>query len=229
MMKETMEQNGSGVDASQTATLLDDAIPAKFKDPETGAVRVDALARSYKALEQKLSGLPHPPRDPGAYNIRCEHGMFAPDDEVNQRLHEVGLSNDQLQVVYDLAAEKLVPMVREIMQEAQAEREVEKLINHFGGAEKWREVSRQLLAYGQRALPAEVLESLSSTFDGVLALHRMMRSEEPGLKPRREQLKASGMDEAELQSLMRDPKYWRDKDPAVVAKVTKGFQDRYGR
>ena len=36
-------------------------------------------------------------------------------------------------------------------------------------------------------------------------------------------------DEAELSSMMRDPKYWRDKDPSFVAKVTEGFQNLYGK
>ncbi len=41
--------------------------------------------------------------------------------------------------------------------------------------------------------------------------------------------KATGAaSEAELQSLMRDPKYWRDKDPATIAKVTDGFKRIYG-
>ncbi len=35
-------------------------------------------------------------------------------------------------------------------------------------------------------------------------------------------------DEKDLQAMMRDPKYWRDKDPAYVAKVTDGFQRMYG-
>lgn len=33
--------------------------------------------------------------------------------------------------------------------------------------------------------------------------------------------------EADLHSMMRDPKYWRDKDPATIAKVTKGFAEIY--
>jgi hypothetical protein len=28
--------------------------------------------------------------------------------------------------------------------------------------------------------------------------------------------------------MMRDPKYWRDKDPSYVAKVTEGFKKMYG-
>ena len=37
----------------ETATLLDDEIPAKFKDPQTGALNAQALLSSYKELERK--------------------------------------------------------------------------------------------------------------------------------------------------------------------------------
>src|SRR5690606_21708815 len=33
------------------------AVPVKFLDPETGAIRVEALLKSYLALERKLSGM----------------------------------------------------------------------------------------------------------------------------------------------------------------------------
>ena len=35
--------------------------------------------------------------------------------------------------------------------------------------------------------------------------------------------------ELDLQSMMRDPKYWRDQDPSFVNKVTEGFQKLYGK
>jgi len=37
-----------------------------------------------------------------------------------------------------------------------------------------------------------------------------------------------GGDMNELKSMMRDPKYWKEKDPAFVAKVTEGFKKMYG-
>ena len=76
------------------------------------------------------------------------------------------------------------------------------------------------------ALLADVLENLSNSYEGVLALHKMMQSDEPGLKA--EASNPNSTDMAELQSMMRDPKYWRDKDPATVAKVTEGFEKAYG-
>lgn len=212
---------------NETATLLDDDIPEKFKDPETGALKTQALLSSYKELEKKLSTQPSAPKDPGEYCIDCTHGFFESDEQINKRLHEKGFNNDQAQEVYNLAAEKMVPMVQDIARDLQAEREVEKLIQHYGGAEQWREMSRQLLAFGQRNLPADVLDNLSSSFEGVLALHKMMKSEEPHLK--KESDAQGGMEEKDLQAMMRDPKYWRDKDPVFVSKVTQGFKSMYDK
>jgi len=101
------------------------------------------------------------------------------------------------------------------------------LEQHFGGAEKWQEISRQLLAFGEKTLPADVLDTLASSYEGVLSLYRMMQGEEPGLS-RASQPKGNGEGALELQSMMRDPKYWRDQDPSFIAKVTEGFQRLYG-
>jgi len=139
--------------------------------------------KSYLALEQKLSGsIARPetdedrvnllrmlgqPETPDSYDIKVDHGMFDIDPDLNAKLHGLGFTQDQMQAVYDAAADKLVPIVLELSAEFQADREVERLVQEFGGAEKWQEVSRQL------------------------------------------------------------PKYWRDKDPAFVAKVTEGFESLY--
>ena len=34
-------------------------------------------------------------------------------------------------------------------------------------------------------------------------------------------------DAADLHALMRDPRYWRDRNPDLIAKVTEGFQRLY--
>lgn len=208
-------------------TLLDNEIPSKFKDPETGEVRMDAMVQSYKELEKKFSQMPSVPKSHEDYCINCDHGMFDIDTEMNKTLHEKGFTNEQVQVVYDLAVEKMLPMVVELAGDFQAEREVEKLVNHFGGLEKWKEISRQLLAFGQKNMPADVLDSLSSSYEGVLALYNMMKGEEPIIGQKNGQIDKSG--EMDLQAMMRDPKYWRDKDPSFVAKVTEGFQRLYSK
>ena len=209
-----------------TEDLDEQTIPEKFKDPESGAVRLQAIINSYNELEKRMSRQPAAPKSPEEYSIDCSHGLFEADPDINLRLHEKGFTHEQAQELYDLAAEKMVPMINQVAGEFQADREVEKLIAHFGGPEKWKEVSRQLLAFGQKNLPADVLDNLSSSFEGVLALQRMMKSEEPALK--KGEASPSALNENDLQTMMRDPRYWRDKDPAFVAKVTEGFRSLFG-
>lgn len=204
-------------------TLLDD-IPSKFKNSETGEIQVGAMAQSYKELEKKLSQSPTAPKTPEDYCVECNHGLFDVDEEMNKILHTKGFTNEQVQTVYDLAAEKMLPMVVEMASDFQAEREVEKLVEHFGGIEQWQEISKQMLAFGQKHLPADALDSLSSSYEGVLALHNMMKGEEPSVSNKTQTIDGS---ESDLQTMMRDPRYWRDKDPSFVAKVTEGFQRLY--
>lgn len=216
------------------------AIPEKFRDPESGGIRVDALLTSYLALEKKLStmmpGLDTPegksrvlkslgvPETPDEYAIDLSHGLFDSDPDVNKKLHALGFTPEQVQAVYDLAAEKLVPMIVQISDTYKADREVEKLASAFGGPEKWAEVSRQLLAYGKKNLTPDVLRSLSSSFEGVMALYKMMKGEAPGMASTPPSESTS---EQDLQSMMRDPRYWQKKDPAFIAKVTEGFRKMY--
>lgn len=218
-------------------------VPEKFRDPATGEVRVEALLNSYRELEKKLSTMmPRPDTDearretfrclgcpdtPDQYEIDVSHGLFDVDPETNSRLHAKGFTREQAQEVYNLAAEKLVPAIMQMSQEFNADREVEKLVAHFGGPEKWREVSRQLLVFGQKNLPPDTLDTLSSSFEGVMTLYKMMKGQEPLVGGGASEAGPS-MAERELHAMMRDPRYFRDRDPAFVAKVTDGFQRIYG-
>src|SRR5262245_58462576 len=116
-----------------TDNLLTEEIPEKFKNPETGGLRLDALLQSYKELEKKLSSSPAAPKSPDDYCINCDHGLFESDPDVNAKLHAGGMTQDQAQIVYDLAAQKFVPLISSMSSEFHADREVEKLVSHFGG------------------------------------------------------------------------------------------------
>lgn len=221
----------------ETASNKPASLPEKFWDDGKQEIRVDALLNSYLELEKKLSTMINPddrarvlttlgvPESPDGYEINVGHGLFPVDADVNKRLHERGFTPDQVQMVYDLAVEKMVPMVLELADEFKAEREVDRLIAAFGGPETWAEISRQLLAYGQKNLSPEVLSNLAGSFEGVMALYRLMKGEEPVMA--REDAPASNGGEQELQSMMRDPRYWKTRDPAFVAQVTEGFRRMY--
>ena len=167
------------------------------------------------------------PDGPDGYCIDCGHGLFDADPVLNHKLHAAGFTPDQAQLVYDLAAERLVPMIQQIAFEFEAEREVARLINHFGGEDTWRETSRQLLAWGRKNLPPAALDGLTTSYDGVVALHRMMTASEPSALRAAASSGPVPGNEEDLHKMMRDPRYWRDRDPALLAKVTEGFRQLY--
>lgn len=209
-------------------------VPEKFWDPETGTVRVEDLARSYRELERLMSGngaalppalLPAgPPAGPDGYQLDVDD-LLDIDADVNQRLFDAGFSNDQAQLVYDLAAERLMPMVKQIAGEYEDARQLDRLTRHFGGRERFEALRPQLRAWGEANLPPDVFAALARSAEGVIALHAMMKSGEPGLG--QGAAAASGLGEAELKRMMSDPRYWREREPTYVAQVREGFRRLY--
>ncbi len=217
--------------ANQTANEPDatapEGLPRKFWDETGKNVRIEAMIKSYGDLERRLGGQAafDVPDSPDDYNVAAQDLQLAADAEVNARLHEAGFSRDQAKVVYQLANEKLLPMFSELAHDYETQAQIERLESHFGGAEKWRETSRQLNAWGQANLPADVFDVLSGTWDGVLTLHRMMETGEPGIGSGAGA--GSGADEGSIRDIMNSPRYWRDRDPATVEKVRQGFRSLY--
>ena len=203
-------------------------IPEKFWDSERGELRTEALLKSYIELERKLGSIPSLdiPQSPEEYGIKLDDPLLQSDAGINGRLHAAGFTRQQAQLVYDLAAERLTPMIAEVAAVFEADSQIARLVDHFGSAEKWREVSRQITAWGKSSLPSQVFEALATTSEGVLAMHRMMSEREPSLVHGGST--ASGIPtEVELKEWMRDPRYWRDQDPSFIDKVQQGFRKLY--
>jgi len=207
---------------------IPDGLPEKFWDAEQGQVRTASLVKSYRLLEQRLGALGGEgvPADPGGYEIKVENDIIAADPAVNARLHAAGFTQAQAQTVYDLASEHLLPMVGEVASEFHAQAQVERLARRFGGDDRWRQTAAQLKSWGAAKLPPEVFAALSGTYEGVLAMHRMMGGAEPGLIEGAG-AGGDGLSEDSLRALMRDPRYWRDHEPAFVEQVRDGFKRLY--
>jgi hypothetical protein len=205
-------------------------LPEKFWDDKTSQVRIESLLKSYLDLERKLSSLAHrdiPPR-PEDYEIAVRDDLLTVDPGINERLHQAGFSREQAQLVYDLACDHLLPMIGELASLFEADSQGQRLEQHFGGKERWREVARQISAWGRSHLPPRVFEALSTTFEGVITMHRMMsEGDEPGLSRDSSGGVGAVLTDVELKSMMRDPRYWRDHDPVFVKKVRDGFRQLY--
>jgi hypothetical protein len=237
--------DGATAPATAARPARPTGVPEKFWDPERGAVRTEALLKSYVELERKLGSMvPLPtdetdqegharllraigvPESPAEYQVEPPHELLAPDDEINARLHEAGFTKRQAQLVYDLAAEHLVPLLDRTVSELTATRDAERLAAHFGGQGPWRTTAQQIRTWGRANLAPDVLETLASSYDGVLAIHQMMQAREPAVLSESSGARAD-LDDATLARMMRDPRYWRDREPSFVAQVTEGFRRLY--
>jgi hypothetical protein len=235
------------LDADEPAhapTVRPAGVPEKFWDRDAGAIRTEALLKSYLELERKLGSMVALPGDddregrerlwqalgvPAAaedYQIKARDELLEPTPEINARLHQAGFTQDQAQLVYDLAAEHVLPLIDDAVGELHAAREVERLARHFGGDAGWQNMARQIRTWGQANLAEDVYRTLAASYDGVVAMHQMMQAPEP-----RVLTEANGpqgdIDEATLTRMMRDPRYWRERDPKFIAQVTEGFQRLY--
>jgi hypothetical protein len=219
-------------------------VPEKFWDREAGTIRTDALLKSYVELERKLGSMVPLPSDddkegrerllralgvPASaeeYQLEARDELLEPTPELNARLHQAGFTQEQAQLVYDLAAEHVLPLIDNAIGELNATRDAERLAQHFGGAASWQNMARQIRTWGQANLTGEVYRTLAASYDGVVAMHQMMQAREPSVL--QEANGAQGdFDEAALTRMMRDPRYWRERDPAFIAQVTEGFQRLY--
>lgn len=200
-------------------------LPEKFWDEDKGQVRTGSLWRSYQALEQRFSrGTGVVPESHTDYCIDC--GDKQSDPDVDAILHKAGFTNAQAQLVYDLARKYVEPHLEDSRKGAETAAVSGRLEEYFGGKERWNTISRQLNDWARAHLPEEVTQALSSSFEGVLALHRMMEADEPGIA--RDGNRQNGdIDEKKLREMMADPRYWREQDPALVEKVRAGFEKLY--
>lgn len=220
-------------------------VPEKFWDAEAGTLRTEALLKSYRELERRLSQRAAPPgadaapedllrfrqamgipETPDGYAITAPHDLCCSDPAVNNQLHAAHFSNDQAQLVYDMAAQRLLPLIAEAAAEFEANRQRDRLTAYFGGPDRFKAMAAQLAAWGRAKLPEPVYAALSATAEGVLALEQMMQSQEPGLA--RDGVTPPQESEAELRAMMRDPRYWRTREPAFVRRVTDGFRRLVG-
>jgi hypothetical protein len=235
MDTQQLTSNGVEPEATDTPITTDERsspdrptnVPEKFWDTTLGNIRTDALLKSYSELESRMGELPGDvPENPDQYDVVIDHQAFEVDTEINAKLHAAGFSQEQAQLVYDLAKEKLLPLMETMSGRLEHGVNEAKLKEHFGGQEKWRAMSRQIGNWGRKNLPPDAFNALASNHDGIIAIHRMMTSNEPTILGNQGHA-VSGLNERDLKRMMHDPRYWRDQDPAFIDQVQQGFKTLY--
>lgn len=195
------------------------------------------LLKSYLALERKLAergnknllqnqkGLM--PASADDYQIDLKQSGLTIDPDVNRRLFELGFTQEQVQAVYDLAAEKVVPVIQQLAMDYRTDRELADLEKEFGGADRFNQAARQIFLWGQQNLDPDVFQALSCSKEGVLTLYKMMNSNEPRVLKEKSAV-SDVITEEGLRRMMQDPRYWKKNDPAYIKKIEDGFKKLYG-
>ena len=156
-------------------------IPDKFKD-KSGVLNQAALIKSYLELEKKMAArVPTDPADmcpekPEDYEIQINSELMKNDPDINKRLFDLGLTRRQAQGVYDLAAEKVVPVIQNLSETFKMDKELSELSKTFGGEEQFNTIARQISAWGEKNLSPKIFEALSANKDGILAMYQMMQA-----------------------------------------------------
>ncbi|UKV15614.1 hypothetical protein L6172_04720 [Thalassospiraceae bacterium SW-3-3] len=168
------------------------------------------------------------PETPEGYEIAVDDVLGAVDPAVNARLHEAGFTGAQAQLVYDLAAEVIGPLIGEVEVAGKRATDRAALAAEFGGAENWKRLAPRIEKWRRENLPEAAFEVLCQTADGVRSIHRLMSGgTEPGLAAG-SRGDATGDLRHDIRAKMNDPRYWRDRDPAIVAEVQAGFDRLHG-
>lgn len=205
-------------------------LPSRFWDEQNQCIKIDELLEDYNSLVARDENLVESnnrimPASYNDYEVEIKSPLLDRDDEVFKRMYDCGFTNKQAQLVYDLANERVLPLLDELTISFEAQKQLEKLYRQFGGEENFGEVSRQISTWAKANLKPEVYDALASTAEGVMALYTMMSSDEPLLSAQIDPEKA--LTEENLRKMMEDPRYWRDNDKAYIAKITKGFERLY--
>ena len=214
-------------------------IPQKFMNKD-GTLNSDALIKSYTELEKKIGTMVSVPNEQDDDVVKQKffraigvpekpdeypHSDLFDDENVKEEFHKIGLTNKQVEKIYDIAQNFLSPVISEIHSMQKEENALTELKKFFGSDEKMRDAFVAIKSFGERFLPADAFETLCATPQGIQGVYKMMQSMEPRIETDGAQVE--NLSDEKLRDMMRNPKYWRDHDEEYVRKIENGFKKLY--
>ncbi len=214
-------------------------IPEKFLN-ENGELNTDALVKSYCELEKKIGGMISVPNEnsdddakqkfnraigvPDNANDYPKNNLFD-DESVREKFHQIGLTAKQVEQIYNIAEEFLQPTLSNLFQLQIETNAINELKNFFGSEQKMKDAMKEINAFGEKFLPKDAFDELSSTPQGIQGIYKMMQSMEPEVLT--DESVNENLSDDDLRKMMQDPKYWRDHDSEYVRKIENGFKKLY--
>lgn len=246
MTEEQLQETTQEVSQENTSEVqIPEYIPEKFWDTERNEIKVEELGASYKALEQKLGMrtedlVKQVQEDyenqrkssvPESYEVRLPEIpedveiTVDPEQELVKSWQQICRDNGLSQEVFDQGVAAFVN--NEIAGLPNLQEEMAKLGDNarerIEAADLWSKKYLSTDSY-------DAIANLASTAEGVKALEEIMSLSRSKPLPNTNTVIDVELDERDLQSMMKDPRYWKEgmKDPAYIAKVTNLYQKKYG-
>lgn len=246
MTEEQLQETTQEVSQENTSEVqIPEYIPEKFWDTERNEIKVEELGASYKALEQKLGMrtedlIKQVQEDyenqrkssvPESYEVRLPEVpedveiTVDPEQELVKSWQQICRDNGLSQEVFDQGVAAFVN--NEIAGLPNLQEEMAKLGDNarerIEAADLWSKKYLSTDSY-------DAIANLASTAEGVKALEEIMSLSRSKPLPNTNTVIDVELDERDLQSMMKDPRYWKEgmKDPAYIAKVTNLYQKKYG-
>ncbi len=140
-------------------------------------------------------------------------------------------SNDftkaQQEIVITIINQLVPHLASEMVDHFKQDNHLKRLEQHFGDPKRWQVIRSQLKKWGKANLDPKTYNALASSFDGILSMHKLMTGESENNTIKTGNSEDSILSEDQLLQMMKDPKYWKTKDPQFIAKVKAGFQKIY--
>lgn len=246
-------QSGNGSENPETATLPVWQAPKDVPEHLLGkdaAETLEKLSKAYKGARDELSrGKEVIPEKADDYIVELPDdiakAVLKPDDsgkdplfeKIRLAAHEKKIPASTVQALAEVFYGEVAEMVSQANSDAAADMEFKIL----GGAEKAKPVKDGVDAWISGLKNQNIIDDndvtelvgISSYGQGLRVLDKvrdaMVKS---GFKVPADlggdTGGKEGLTESQLKTMQQDPKYWRDKDPAFIAKVSDGFKKLYG-
>jgi hypothetical protein len=241
-------QGGSEGDEKTVEVYIPEGLPEHMQ-AKTNQEIIDNLHKAYKGARDELAGKTKVPEKLEDYNIDLgdlaekvlkpgEDGKDPVFEKLRGIMHENKIAPEAANALaaglYEAVAEQI-----EAGGDAGGEAAGDFDYQAYGGEEKAKPVIDGVNTWAQGLKnqgrlddsDIEEIQLMAMSSEGLRVLSKLR--EATGEKPipanfSEDSGKSAGITQGDLDNMIADPKYWRDKDPAFVKKVTDGFKELYG-
>lgn len=238
------QENAAQENAAQILNGIPDGLPEQYWDAESGQIKTDELVGSYKELNQFKTEyderLSKRPESADKYELRVPEGVELPEGVEWQFDENSDLLKAARQFAYDAGygQEKFDDLVGQYIQEkvgqksealTQAEETYQAEMSALG--EQGEARIEAVNAYLTANLPEEKAKALQSGITSKAALEALEdligNAGGTKLQSGSQGTTATSITQDQLDEMIKDPRYWREKDPAFVRQVEDGYKKLY--